>query len=114
MATFNLAFTYQNNQWEITQNGALAPPPTVSPGDVIVYSSPDADVYLQFPQNNLFDELSDYTTTVSKGRPIELTAKANSVSAETQLTYSAFCTNAPDPEGYAVGGSPPIIVIKPS
>ncbi len=114
MANTTLYLRYQNNTWQVTdKNGNLAPAPQLDAGDSVTWRGTDGAGAFQFPSDDLFSNLNDYTASVAEGGSLQLT-RASSAGAEGPIVYSVYCTAAGLPGGYAEGGSPPKIIFLPS
>lgn len=109
-----LAFVFQNDRWEVVdESGELADPPVLKPGETILFEARESQVALQFPQADLFREFKEFTATVARGESLALTLRSGAVTKQTVIVYAAYCVAEKHPMDYAVGGSPPIIVMKP-
>ncbi len=113
MADHPLYLRYLNNTWQVTdKQGNLASPPQLAPGDTITWRGVDGTGAFQFPSDDLFAELNDYTASVDQGESLRLT-RASSTGIGIPLVYAVYCTASGTPGGYAEGGSPPRIILLP-
>jgi len=81
--------------------------------DTIIWTVEGTNAYFQFP-TNLFDKAATadslaggYTKFVKKGKRLKLKIRANALSGT--YDYAVFCTTA---GAFAIGGSPPRIIIE--
>lgn len=117
MATYTLSISLKDGVWKVLdQQGEPAPPPEVMAGDTITWTCDDADVDFQFPEDDLFTGQSGYTSQLSAGGQMSKTvASSPGLKTDQTIVYAAYCTPSdPAQSGYAEGGSPPRMIIKPS
>ena len=110
-----LAFVFQNDRWEVVdESGELADPPVLKPGETVLFEARESQIALQFPRADLFRDFKAFTTTVARGDSLALTLRNGAVTKQTVIVYAAYCIAKERPMDYAVGGSPPILVMKPT
>lgn len=93
-----------NSEWRVVYPDGTRKPVTASKGDSVVWTAFGSDVFLQFPDSNIF---GTYTATISAGKTLTLTVKPTADTGS--YPYSAFCLKD---RKFARGDSPPIIIIQ--
>ena len=95
-----------NANWKVVPLTGSDSTLRVHPGDDITLTAIDSDLYLQFPDANIFKK-NEYKHVILKG-----TAKTVTLKDDAELgryVYAAFCMASKD---YADGNSPPVMIIE--
>jgi hypothetical protein len=117
MATYTLNIAQKDGVWKVLdQTGEPAPPPEVSAGDTIIWTCDDADVDFQFPEDDLFNRQSSFTSQLSSGGQMSETVAVSAVQRKDRtIVYAAYCTPTGSGQAdYAEGTTPPKMIIKGS
>lgn len=91
-----------------TSQNELPGPLSVRPGDIIVWDPGEAEAVYQFPRIPFFTEVRDFTVRREAGTPLEVTVSPQVPTGA--YVYAVYCKKG-GLEGYAEGGSPPILVV---
>ncbi len=101
-ADLHLSIKKVGNVWKAVLTGTTQTEVHVTEGQKIIFHAEGTDVYLQFDNDKLF---GGHTRVIKNGQ--KLTLGVGQVEKGVYV-YAAFCTT---PGVYAVGGSPPKIIV---
>ncbi|MEZ4699306.1 MAG: hypothetical protein R2834_03165 [Rhodothermales bacterium] len=112
-----------SGRWQIQNaaGGGLAPPIVARPGDVVTWTNPtSAQIDIQFPKDSLFElggapnaggePIDGFVVVVPAGATLRLPVSRKALHGTYE--YAFWVREAGSATGYAVGGSPPRIIIE--
>lgn len=108
-------------RWQLSAaNGDIAPPIVAGPGEVVTWENPTmAQVDIQFPKDSIFElggapnsggePIDPWIVTVPAGGTLRLPVSRKA--SEGTYEYAFWVRGPESVTGYAVGGSPPRIIV---
>ncbi len=109
-------------RWQLSAaNGDVAPPIVARPGDVVTWVNPtSAQVDIQFPKDSIFElggapnsggeAIDPWIVTLPAGGTLRLPVSRKA--AHGSYEYAFWVRSPESVTGYAVGGSPPRIIVQ--